>query len=473
MIEFSAPRRFLAGIDPQTAARLISTAADVALVIDRSGVIRDVSVGHQELLDEGYERWRGLRWAETVTAETRPKVEEMLESAVARGEASWRQVNHPSRRGDDVPMLYSAVKVGKRGPVIALGRNLRSISALQQQLVQAQQSLERDFQRLRQAEARYRLLFQLATDAIVIVDAATLKVVEANPAASRLLGNGARSVVGRPLADGLGPRAVQSLQALFDAARSAGRADEIRLRIGDGRDPREYRVSASLFRQENATYFLVRLTPAAGAAEAPAAVASATLRALEGLPDGFVVTDLEGRVLWVNRAFLDLVQAPSVEQVRGKSLENWLGRERVDLNVLIANMRQHGSVRLFATTVRDELGERTEVEISAVAVAEAETPCLGFSFRPVGRRLAPPAGRERGQLPRSLEQLTELIGRVPLKDIVRETADVIERMCIEAALRLTGDNRASAAEMLGLSRQSLYVKMHRYGLGDLGREEAS
>ena len=58
---------------------------------------------------------------------------------------------------------------------------------------------------------------------------------------------------------------------------------------------------------------------------------------------------------------------------------------------------------------------------------------------------------------------------MPLKDIVRETADVIERLCIEAALKMTGDNRASAAEMLGLSRQSLYVKLRRYGLAESGR----
>jgi DNA-binding NtrC family response regulator len=37
-------------------------------------------------------------------------------------------------------------------------------------------------------------------------------------------------------------------------------------------------------------------------------------------------------------------------------------------------------------------------------------------------------------------------------------------MCIEAALQLTHDNRASAAEMLGLSRQSLYVKLRRFGM---------
>ena len=70
-------------------------------------------------------------------------------------------------------------------------------------------------------------------------------------------------------------------------------------------------------------------------------------------------------------------------------------------------------------------------------------------------------------LPRSVEQLTELVGRMSLKEIVRESTDLIERLCIEAALAYTDDNRASAAEILGLSRQSLYSKLHRHGLGSL------
>ncbi len=71
-------------------------------------------------------------------------------------------------------------------------------------------------------------------------------------------------------------------------------------------------------------------------------------------------------------------------------------------------------------------------------------------------------GRE---LPRTVEQFTELVGRVPMKNLVRETTDLIERLCIQAALELTRENRASAAEMLGLSRQAFYVKLRRYGLG--------
>ncbi|HBG94668.1 MAG TPA: transcriptional regulator PpsR, partial [Chromatiaceae bacterium] len=78
--------------------------------------------------------------------------------------------------------------------------------------------------------------------------------------------------------------------------------------------------------------------------------------------------------------------------------------------------------------------------------------------------------RSEGALPRSIEHLSELVGRVPLKEVVRESTDMIERLCIEAALELTGDNRASAAELLGLSRQSLYVKLRRYGLSDPAAE---
>ena len=67
---------------------------------------------------------------------------------------------------------------------------------------------------------------------------------------------------------------------------------------------------------------------------------------------------------------------------------------------------------------------------------------------------------------RSVDEFTRLVGKVPLKELVRESTDIIERLCIEAALQLNGDNRAGAAEMLGLSRQSLYIKLHRYGLQD-------
>jgi transcriptional regulator PpsR len=193
---------------------------------------------------------------------------------------------------------------------------------------------------------------------------------------------------------------------------------------------------------------------------------SKVLEIVASAPEGFVVTDLSGRIMFANRAFLDLVQLATEEQSRNESLERWLGRPGVDFNLLTAQLREHGSLRLFATQLRGEYGATSDVEICAVSVLDAEEPCFGFTIRDVGQRLTVERQVTR-ETPRSVAQLTELVGRVPLKDLVRESTDMIERLCIEAALEITRDNRASAAEILGLSRQSLYAKLRRYGLGEL------
>lgn len=462
---FKSPRKWLGGLDADSTGRLIAAAADVALVIDRKGVIRDVAFGNEELAQLVDGSWIGQAWSDTVTAESRPKIDAMLRDAQSVARARWRQVNHAAGP-TGLPVVYNAVEVGEDGRVIAVGRDLRGVSVLQQRLIEAEQAIERDYHRLRQAETRYRLLFQVSSEAVLVLDAATQRIVEANPASAELLGVPARRLVGRPFPENLGDENARSVQSLLAAARTSGTADEVRIQSAElGRD---FLVAASLFRQEENTYFLVRLRPVgadAGATVVPKA-RSRALDVIERMPDGLVITDMQGRVLSANRAFLDLTQMATEEQLRGESLDRWLGRPGVDLDVLLANLRQHGTVRLFATTLRAEYGTAVDVEISGVAVPHGDTPCLGFVIRNVGRRASTGELRTGRELPRSVEQLTELVGRVSLKELVRETTDVIEKLCIEAALELTHNNRVSAAEMLGLSRQSLYVKLRRYGLVD-------
>jgi transcriptional regulator PpsR len=467
---FEPPRNTLATLNANDAATLIAAAGDVALIVDHDGIIRDVAFGSDELSSEGYAKWLGQPWVDTVTVESRPKVEALLRDAMANVAPKNRHVNHTSARGADVPILYSAVQVGGKDQVVAIGRDLRGIAALQRRLVEAQQSMERDYWRLRQVETRYRLLFQMASEPVLIVDAASEKVAEANPAAAQLFGETAASIVGRTFLDCFDKESIPSAVALLAGARSAGRADDVDVRLADGKST--FALTGTLFRQEKASFFLIQFMPPEGEGTHVALPKTKVnlAKLVENAPDAFVATDLEGKVLGANAAFVELAQLVTAEQARGESLERWLGRPGVDLAVLIANLRQHGSVRLFATTLCGEHGATAEVEISAVSVPTGEQPCFGFTIRNVGRRLAND-GDVSKELPRSVAQLTELVGRVPLKEIVRETTDLIERLCIEAALELTHDNRASAAEMLGLSRQSLYVKLHRYGLGDLSSEK--
>ncbi len=468
---FARPELFLASLDPGTTASLISASADVVLIVDDAGVIRDMAFGSDELRDHGYRQWLNKPWSQTVTVESRPKVEEMLNEANKGGASKWRHVNHPSDDGADLPLSYSVVPIHRppgenpagRSHSVVFGRDLRAQVALQQRVVSAQLSMERDYWRLRHVETRYRLLFQVSSEAVMILDATTEKLEDANPAAYKLIGEAARRP-GWTFSESLDGDSAAIARQLIAVLRANGRADPVEVRVAGAEGA--FMLSASLFRQENSTHLLLRLTASQQAVPVVSTGGKQRLlQIVENAPDAFVVTDLDGRVLTVNRAFLELAQLANEEMAMGESLEKWLGRTGVDLSVLISNLRQRGAVRLFATRMRGEYGSTSDVEISAVAVTGGEHPCLGFTIRDVGRRLSADA-RVSKELPRSAGQMTELVGRVPLRDIVRETTDLIEQLCIEAALQLTGDNRASAAEMLGLSRQSLYVKLRRFGVGD-------
>jgi transcriptional regulator PpsR len=464
---FKSPKESLGDLGALTAAKLIAAATDVALVVDLQGVIRDVAFNKDELALEldGQGRWLGSKLVDLVTPETQPKIKALLQDTASPGAAHWRQVNHPSTGGDDIPVLYSAIDFGVADRFLVVGRDLRQMAVMQQRLINAQQSMERDYIRLRHAETRYRLLFQVSSEAVMVVDSTSEMIVDANPAALALFEQNAPQMLNSPLPGHFDTANAQTVLNLLADVRATGRDNRARVMLGSTQ--RECDLAASLFRQENSSLFLVRLSSYAAMPEAGAMRAtSLLLKYFESAPDGLVITQHDGRVVRANLAFLEMAQLGSAEQSRGESLDRWLGRTGVDFSVALANLRQNGSIKLFSSVVRGEYGGTAEVEISAVAIADADDkPSFGFAIRNVEKRLSSATSSKR-ELPRSVAQLTELIGRVPLRDLVRETTDVIEKLSIEAALELTGDNRASAADMLGLSRQSLYVKLRRYGLAE-------
>jgi transcriptional regulator PpsR len=467
---FKSPKESLGDLGAQSAATLIAAATDVAVVVDGQGIIRDVAFNKEELSLEldGHGRWLGSKFQEIVTTETRDKVDELLRDAATRKVSGWRQVNHASPGGQDIPVLYAAIDIGREDRFVMVGRDLRPLAAMQQRLINAQQSMERDYVRLRHAETRYRLLFQVSSEAVMIVDALGHAILDANPAALALFDSNSPRLLKSDLVSHFDTASAPVIERVLADVRATGRDHAARVHLADKQ--RECGLAASLFRQESASLFLVRLSSQAPAEAGALKATSLLLRYFEVAPDGLVITQHDGRVVRANLAFLEMAQLNSAEQSRGAVLDRWLGRAGVDFSVALANLRQNGSIRLFSTGLRGEYGAMAEVEVSAVSLADNEDkPGFGFAIRNVEKRLSAATSSQR-ELPRSVAQLTELIGRVPLRDLVRETTDVIEKLSIEAALELTGGNRASAAEMLGLSRQSLYVKLRRFGLADQGTD---
>ncbi len=467
MKAFTSPARWFAGIDADAAALLIAAAADVAVVLDQDGIIRDRAFQSEALVMEfaDHDNWLGKRWRDTVTIESRSKIDEMLRDAHDKSMRNGRQVNYPAVRGNDIPILFSVLPVGRTNQIIAFGRDLRAFATLQQRVVDVQQSFERDYARMRHIETRYRILFQMAPEPVLIVELANQKIVEANPAARRLPGV-REKIIGLTLNNLADKASLPALEALLAGVKATGRADDILIRIAGGGD--EMLASAFLFRQGNMKLLMLRLMYPAMVGNQPQLLSDSRekmLKLVERVPDGFVVTTHDGTILGANEAFLELAQLRNEAQAQGVGLDRWLGQPGVDMALLLSKLRDSGCVRLFTTVLRDEFGAESEVEVSAAAILNGGEPCYGFAIRSINRRVvsAPETTRT---FPKSLEQIIELVGRVSLKDLVREASDVIERLSIEAALSMTGDNRASAAEILGVSRQSLYVKMRQHGLLD-------
>ncbi len=225
---FGTGGEWLNGLEAGDIGALITSAADVALVIDDAGIIRDAAVCADGLAREDIERWLGRSWIDTVTIESKPKVKELLAGAPNR--PKFREINHPSRHGLDLPIRYSATRLGKGESVIALGRDLRTVSHLQQRLVEAQQAMEREYARVRLAETRYRMLFNLGAEPVVIVDGATLRIVEANPAAQKIIGGAGGLSVGTSLPSVFDAESSDTLATLLKTARVAGRAGDVERR---------------------------------------------------------------------------------------------------------------------------------------------------------------------------------------------------------------------------------------------------
>ena len=462
----------LGELDSPEVGALLRAGSDIVLLVDEAGRVRDAAFRDDRLrADLGDTAdWLGRNWTTLVTVESRLKIESLLGRSIETARPSLRHVNYPSAAGPDIAIGHTAIRVGRHALIAAFGHDLRPFTDLQQKLVDAQEAIERDYAMLREVETRARQLFDGSGEALLTVGATTLRLLELNPSATRLFGTEARK--GRSLSDLFGEASQPKLRRFLATLQANGNAAPVTLAVERSGDT--VSVSGSLLQSGEGLVLLVRIEGAhPSRAGADAAQSSLLLlEAVENAPDGFVCTDEQGKILAANTAFLAMIEVSAIENTLSRGLDEWLGREGIAADVMLANLRQRGSLRLFPTTLRGARGGERAVEVSAASIVGSEGRRVGFTFRDVTRRLAtPPLPPPSGDPVPPPEHLTDLVGRVPLKELVRDATDVIERLCMEQALKLANDNRAAAAEMLGLSRQSFYLKLRRFGLGQLAEND--
>ena len=449
-------------IGPDMLGHILTAVADVGLVVSDDGVILSVLLNPSFSERSLFAEIDGEAFTALLTIESQSKFLRRLEAFLG-GEGDVRpiEVNHLMAGGrSDLPIRYSFHRIGTAGAILLLGRDLRPVAEMQQQLVSAQMALERDYESHRDYETRFRVLLENTDDAILLVTLQTGLISEANAMASDLFGKPRDALVG------------QSLTSLFDQHQGGTLIDRLSTEAltgapspvearPRGRD-RAVNLRPVVFRAAGERVMMCRVTPQEAGEQATDSLDQNLRDLYTKGPDGIVFTGADGLILSANDGFLNLIGAAHDMSLRGQPLTDLLQRGSIDFKIMTENAAQSGRLRAYATKVASDYGSPRDAEIAVTRLQAGPTPVYAFLIRETG-----PSDASRGDpVDDGLASVKELVGSSTLKDIVAETTNVVEKMCIETAIALTMNNRVAAAEMLGLSRQSLYVKLRKFGLID-------
>lgn len=436
---------------------------DVTLLLDMDGVIREATLS-PSMSKENVDGWLGKPWSE-VGGGAGEKIQRMMQDTLRTGISAFRQITQKFPSGLELPMEFTTVMLGGRAGMLAIGKNLQAVAELQARLISAQQTIERDYWKLREIETRYRMVIEDSNDAVLIAKVVDLRIVEANRTASTALAGSARrkeGLVGRDFLQEITPKDREPVEMMLRRVRDQGKAPGIVIHLGNEASP--WTLRGSLMTNESTPVFLLQMTPIGKLVGLSAPAHEDLEGLLDRIPDAVAIIDESGVIKKANRAFAELVEIGSTEALIDENLGRWLSRPGADLSVLISNVQRHGVVRLLSTTAQGELGTETEVEISASGYQHDRDRRMVLVLRNVARRLSPAA--ESDNLRVALAAMNETVGKTPLRKLVKSTVEVVEQYYVRAALQLADGNRTTAAEILGLSRQSLYAKLDRYKLDE-------
>ena len=176
-------------LNPDIFGDVILRASDISLLIDTAGLILEVIYNTENKNLGGIEHWRTRNIRDFITKESEIKLEEVLNlssNANNKVEKDTIQLNHTKNDGTDFPIQYSVHPTGVNNQILLFGRDLTQIAQAQQELMKTQLKFEREYDRYRSFDTKYRVILEQCGSAFIIVDE-TGKIVDFNKKATTII----------------------------------------------------------------------------------------------------------------------------------------------------------------------------------------------------------------------------------------------------------------------------------------------
>lgn len=450
-------------ISESLVSEALALSADILIYSDLNGEISDIMVNPESENLGCLDHWIGRNIRDFTNEESIPKIEQHL-SEVANsdlGEFRVTEINHSDNVNWSFPVRYTILNDPETQMLLFVGKDLAPVAMVQQDLVRTQLALEADYESSRDYETRYRAILESVEYPLLMINVDSNKIEDLNVLAAEHLGEAIEVLRGADFLSRFETNTnLRNLGAFVDKGGSGSHPTEWQMEVKS--NGRQLGLSVTALRSAGTRYALCRLEAEKSSPSPDTVLADGLKTLFESGVDAIIFTNSSGIILSCNNSFLDLCDATSSTDVVNRPIADFLSRGSIDQKMLIEGVARSGQVRSYNTKVITNYRSSLSVNLSANKVGG---PKGGYCF--VIRTQRPTDGIQGSDASvpvNSNQNISKLVGASPLKEIVAGTADVIERICIETAIEMTGNNRVAAAEMLGLSRQSLYVKLRKYDL---------
>lgn len=434
---------------------VLEQATDVTLVLTDGGMIKAVTVNPYSSIGNEPGEWIGQGINSVVTRESQDKLETLLRDLPKSRRALSApippvELNHIFDDGRELPIRYTMAYLEADRAILMMGRDLTAISTAQQTLIKTQAALENDTREQRERNAFFSMLKTITTDPVLFVSQSSGRIADMTNAASKIFGEPNENMIGKKLATfvpSLNDAAKEA--AVLSAAAEAGGFHGVTLSTGVNTN-----LATSVYRTARDTIVLCRL-------DASDQTQSDWHSLAISVPDALAIVESNGTIVAANSAFVALADQSSLDALIGKPITEQFDRGQVDWNVVKSSIDDMGLVRHYQTEFKTHYGAKIPISIAATQISEMGEKRYGLAIRELSSDVSSDSNAIQDP-----DSVAELVGKTSLKEIVSQTTEIIEKICIETAIKMTKNNRFAAAEMLNLSRQSLYVKLRKYGLID-------
>ena len=452
-------------IEPEDLGIVLATSSDIAVLLNSDTKISSILVNKAEKSYGNLDHWIGRKITDFLTTESIPKIKSAI-GKLENGETVLYglELNHVDNAYWQFPIKYNIHRLGKDGQIILLGRDLQTISENQQRFVKAQIASEESIEEKRELEAHFKVLLTKTTDALAFINAKSGEIIFSNPAFQELF-----------FKDDFKDEKTKMESFIAGNSERKGFMEKLSIAAHGSYDISEelettsgeviFSITPNVYRAAGQQIIICKFLPKTIRKQGEKELTENLLATFHNSSDAIIFTDVKGSIQYTNERFLDLTNTSHKNEVIAQNLSDFLGRGEIDLAIMLENVMKSGAVKIYSTHLKSSFGTKIDIEASVSRNNSDTNGLIAF----IVREVLSPSGREEAskvhsKLEHSQDEVAakELVGSATLKEIVTDTTDVIEKICIEAALGITNNNRAAAADLLGLSRQSLYVKLSKF-----------